>query len=795
MIGRTVSHYEILEKLGAGGMGVVYKAHDTKLDRLVALKFLPHHTGATAEDKARFVQEAKSISALDHANICTIYEIDETDDGQMFIAMGYYAGESLAERLKRGPLPVDTAIDFAIQVARGLSKAHASGIIHRDIKPANIIITEDNEVKIVDFGLAKLLDRTKLTREDTTVGTVTYMSPEQAQGHDVDHSSDLWALGVVLYEMLIGKAPFAADHEQAVLYRIINDTIPAPSSIRRDLPPALDEFIARCIEKSPDARPESADAFAVALDEVRSSSHVAATKPMTPWRGRRLALMLVSVAAIIAILGWIGSQFLRHDSGEAEVRANLFSEVGQLIGDDETTEAYFLLESAKQIVADDPALVELLNQCSREVTVDSDPDGAAVYFKDYIDITGEWVLLGTTPVREKRLPISYLRLRIEKDGYQTREMSARGFSETIRTELIEQKNAIEGMTYIPAAQAQLGAADPIELPAYWMDTYEVTNRAYQKFVDVGGYRDAKYWKQPFVLEGRTLPWDEAMTRFKDATGRPGPPQWELGHHPEGTADHPVEGVSWYEAVAYLEFVGKELPTVYHWRRAAGLTGEAIDGEILLLSNFESEGPAPVGAFLGLSPFGNYDMAGNIQEWCWNEVHGRRYSVGGDWDGPSYAFMELTNQAQMPFTRLPTLGFRGMKTVEPFPTLALDDIENPVVDFAKEQPVGDDLYAVYKESYAYDRTNLEARIEFTAESEHWRKEKISFKAAYGQERVPAYLFLPRGVDPPYQTVIYFPGGGARTVSSSEFLLNAPYWEFIEHLRAPAGNLQPGPQSET
>jgi serine/threonine protein kinase/pimeloyl-ACP methyl ester carboxylesterase len=777
MIGQTISHYQILEQLGAGGMGVVYKARDTKLDRMVALKFLPHHAEPSKEQKKRFVQEAKSISALDHPNICTIYEIDETDDGQMFIAMGYYAGQSLAERLDRGPLPVGTAIDIAVQVARGLSKAHASGVIHRDIKPANIIITEDNEIKIVDFGLAKLLDRTRLTREDTTVGTVAYMSPEQAQGSDVDHRADLWALGVVLYEMLIAKAPFAAEHEQAVLYRIINDTIPAPSSIRRGLPPSLDEFIAHCLEKSPDARPESADAFAAALDEVRSSSHVAATKPTSHRRGRRLAMMLVGVAAIIAILGWIGSQFFRQDSGEAEVRANLFSEVRQLIGSDKTTEAYFLLNSEKQIVAGDPALVELVNQCSREVMVDSDPSGAAVYFKDYLDITGEWVLLGTTPVREKRLPISYLRLRFEKDGYQTREIAARGFWPTIRTELIEQKDANEGMTYIPEGQVQLGAADPIELPAFWMDKYEVTNRAYQEFVDAGGYRDAKYWKQPFYLEGRTLPWEEAITLFEDATGRPGPPQWELGRYPEGTADHPVEGVSWYEAAAYVEFVGKELPTVYHWRLAAGLTEAAIDGEILLLSNFESEGPAAAGAFLGLSPFGNYDMAGNVQEWCWNEVSGRRYSLGGDWDGPSYAFMDLDNRAQMPITRLPTLGFRGMKTMEPYPTVVLDDIENPVVDYATEQPVGDDLYAVYKESYAYDRTDLEARIESTVESEHWRKEKISFKAAYGQERVPAYLFLPRGVEPPYQTVIYFPGGGARTVSSSEFLMDAPYWEFV------------------
>jgi dienelactone hydrolase len=287
-----------------------------------------------------------------------------------------------------------------------------------------------------------------------------------------------------------------------------------------------------------------------------------------------------------------------------------------------------------------------------------------------------------------------------------------------------------------------------QLPAYWMDTYEVTNKAYQEFVDAGGYRDPKYWKHPFILKDKTLPWEEAMALFKDVTGRPGPLQWELGHYPEGMADYPVEGVSWYEALAYLEFVGKELPTVYHWRHAAGF---GIDGEILLLSNFESDSPGAAGFFPRLSTFGNYDMAGNIQEWCWNEIHGRRFSLGGAWN--------------------------DMKRIAPYPSVVLDSIVEPVVDYAKAQPVGDDLFAIYRESYAYDRTELDARIEYTTESEHWRKEKVSFKAAYGQERVPAYLFLPKGGKPPYQTVVYFPGGDARTVSSSEHLANVRYWDFI------------------
>ena len=177
MIGKTISHYKILEKLGSGGMGTVYRAKDTKLDRFVALKFLALHLSQAEDEKKRFIHEAKAVSALDHPNICSIYEIDETGDRQMFIAMACYDGESLKEKIEHAPLPVDEVLDIAIQIAQGLAKAHAKDIVHRDIKPANVLITEDDQVKIVDFGLAKLAGRTLLTKEGTTLGTVAYMSP------------------------------------------------------------------------------------------------------------------------------------------------------------------------------------------------------------------------------------------------------------------------------------------------------------------------------------------------------------------------------------------------------------------------------------------------------------------------------------------------------------------------------------------------------------------------------------------------------------------------------------------
>ena len=197
MVGKTIFHYKILEELGHGGMGIVYKARDTKLDRFVALKFLPPHLGMDEVEKKRLTQEAKSASALDHNNICTIHEINETDDGQMFIAMGFYEGETLKDKIAKGPLNIDEALDIAIQITTGLEKAHEKEIVHRDIKPANIIITNDNLVKILDFGLAKLSGQTKLTKDGSTLGTVAYMSPEQTQGAEVDHRTDIWSLGVL----------------------------------------------------------------------------------------------------------------------------------------------------------------------------------------------------------------------------------------------------------------------------------------------------------------------------------------------------------------------------------------------------------------------------------------------------------------------------------------------------------------------------------------------------------------------------------------------------------------------
>ena len=254
MVGKTISHYKIIEKLGEGGMGIVYKAQDLKLDRFVALKFLPPHLTSSEDEKQRFIHEAKAASTLEHNNICNIHEIDETEDGQLFISMAYYEGETLDKKIKEKPSPLEEAIEITIQIAQGLSKAHEKDIVHRDIKPANIMLTAEGVVKILDFGLAKLSTQTKLTKDSTTLGTIAYMSPEQARGDKVDSRTDIWSLGVVLYELITGQLPFKGNYEQAVIYSILNEKPEPVTGLRTDVPVELEQIINKTLIKKPEER-------------------------------------------------------------------------------------------------------------------------------------------------------------------------------------------------------------------------------------------------------------------------------------------------------------------------------------------------------------------------------------------------------------------------------------------------------------------------------------------------------------------------------------------------------------
>ncbi len=306
LIGKNISRYKIVEKLGEGGMGIVYKAEDTRLKRLVALKFLTPSLTTDEDANERFIYEAQTASALDHPNICTIHEIDKSDDGHMFISMTYYDGIILGEKIARGPLPIREAINIVVQIAQGLKQAHKKGVIHRDIKPGNIIIQNDGTLKIIDFGLSKLISRQSITKNGTTQGTIAYMSPEQAQAKTADHRADIWALGVVLYEMLSAELPFKGEYDQVILYSIVNED-PAPiNTYRHDLSNNLCMIIDRMLAKNPEDRYQSIDKLLRDLHGIlkEDQNSLSQTRPKSVKKiiSKKIYWVLAGITSLLLIL-------------------------------------------------------------------------------------------------------------------------------------------------------------------------------------------------------------------------------------------------------------------------------------------------------------------------------------------------------------------------------------------------------------------------------------------------------------------------------------------------------------
>ena len=310
LIGTTISHYRITDKLGEGGMGVVYKATDTKLDRPVALKFLAPHLLRDDEGRKRFEREAKAAASLDHPNICTVHEIDEAD-GRTFIVMAFLEGRPLSEKIGEGPLKLPEALSTAIQIAEGLEAAHEKGIVHRDIKPDNVMLMAGSRglLKIMDFGLAQLAGSSKLTRGGSTLGTMSYMSPEQAEGADTDRRTDIWSLGVVLHEMVAGQLPFQGDFDQAVVYSILNEPPEPLTWVRTGVPKELERIVSKCLAKKADERYQHADELLVDLQALRrelepQASRVAA-KPTPAKRSSSVIVGAVAAVVLVALgLGW-----------------------------------------------------------------------------------------------------------------------------------------------------------------------------------------------------------------------------------------------------------------------------------------------------------------------------------------------------------------------------------------------------------------------------------------------------------------------------------------------------------
>jgi eukaryotic-like serine/threonine-protein kinase len=410
MLGKTISHYQILEKLGEGGMGVVFKAHDTKLDRTVALKFLPPTGGE--KEKSRLIREARAVAQLDHPNICTVYEIGDSE-GIPYIAMAYIEGETLKDRIENGPLAMNEIIDYTRQIARGLQSAHRKHITHRDIKSANIMITPDGQIKIMDFGLAKLAGRTQLTQEGSTAGTVMYMSPEQARGEDVDHRTDIWSFGVVLYEMLTGRLPFQSEYETAAVYSILNEDPPPIGNLNPDVHPELEAIVKKALQKNKEDRYQQLDELLTDLEVLSVKDVGRATRRKTVI-GRRVfayalaILVVVLVAAAVYFLGGPVPEARAIESIAVLPFENLSEDTGHEYFVDGVYDALLTdlarLSGLKRVISRQTMLRyketdKSINQIARELNVDAVVMGAVVRSGDRVRITVQLI----NPVSEEYL--------------------------------------------------------------------------------------------------------------------------------------------------------------------------------------------------------------------------------------------------------------------------------------------------------------------------------------------------------------------------------------------------------
>ena len=754
--GTRLGRYSILEPLGSGGMGVVYRAHDEKLEREVAIKTLA--PGVFAGDQARehFRREALALAKLNHPNIAAVYDVGQ-QDGLDYIVMECVPGQSLAAKLSAGALTVRESTTIVLQVAEALEEAHRQGVIHRDLKPANVLITPRGNAKVLDFGLAKLFAASdanqSMAETQGILGTPLYMSPEQASGKSVDARTDLWSLGVLYYQCLTGQVPFNADSNLAVLRAITESPLRSVRELRPDIPSQAASIVDRALQKSPAERYQTAAAIAAdassLLAQLSGASALPAPRPRKPlvWIAAALALVLIALSGV-----WL----YQRAAQRRWARDEAIPQITQLLNARTPLAAFQLLDKARRYLPSDPALQSIADEYSESVSITSDPSGAQVEFKDYLTPNAEWKSLGITPLTNIRIPNGYFRWRVSEPGLGSIE-SAPETNRSMNFSLTETLKSPPGMVFDPGGSwgtyvGFIGWLGPYKLPPFYIDRYEVTNRDYQKFVDSGGYLKAQYWPASFQQNGHTLTWADGMAQFRDSTGRPGPSTWTGGHYPDGQADFPVAGVSWFEASAYAAFAGKSLPALGQWYQAAPPDEEDYTVQF---SNITTGAPAAVGTYKGIGPYGTYDTAGNVREWTANTVdNDLRFILGGSWKSPAYLYADP--EALSPFDRAEGNGFRCVRNTAPLPENASRPFHLVGRDFTKFKPVNDDVFRAYQLLYAYPNTPLNAKVEgVVKETADWREEKVSFNTAYNGDRMAAYLFLPKRVRPPYQTVLFFP----------------------------------------
>ena len=514
-----------------------------------------------------------------------------------------------------------------------------------------------------------------------------------------------------------------------------------------------------------EARPGSDRVPAQPSESEPPTSGPRRERPVTT-RARGTRRIFTFGAALLIFVSGIWMSLAQGVDGEAWVRDGAIPEIEELTRHGLYDSAWTVARRARAIAPHDRELARLLPEFTwLWPELHTDPPGARVLHRPYAEPDAPWGELGTTPLDTFRLPLGATVLRLELEGYHPVHMVPDDYLGEFPLVTLDSPGRLpEGMIRIPGGQVFI-EGETVELHDFFLGRYPVTNGEYQRFLEAGGYRSPEYWEHPFVLGRDTLSWEEGISRFTDRTGRPGPATWEVGAPPEGTDDHPVGGVSWYEAAAYALFVGEALPSVHHWHRAYG---SRFFGEHMVpWSNLHSDGSTPVGTHPNMGPFGTFDMAGNVREWTHNERGAERFTPGAGWDDPEKLALDrwLSRPA---FDRSDANGFRLVRYVEDDP--GLERALSPMTprhtpDFhAIASPPTDEEFEIYRRLFTYDPRPLKARFEAADTARHWIRETVSFDAAYEGGRVLLHLYLPRNGSPPFQTVVYWPGAGAQIFSS-------------------------------
>jgi len=868
MPGLQLGRYVIRAKLGAGGMADVFLADDLQLGRRVALKLLPPDTEADPIARRRLLREARAAATLDHPHICSIYEVGEAG-GRQYIAMQYVEGETLDARLRRSPLDLNEILASAVQIVDALSEAHAHGILHRDIKPANIMVTTRGDAKVMDFGLAKhdpagaastggTETVSMLSHRGDIVGTVAYMSPEQARGEPLDPRSDLFSAGVLLYEMVCGQRPFQGASSAAVAAAILTHEPLPLARFAPGTPAELERIVTKLLKKQPDSRYQTAKDLLIDLRALKEEQefqvrlgrtppppvHMITESASTPLgvvdriapssgtgvqtHGRSRRTIGLGVAALLVLTA--GGWFAWRTANVRWARARV-AQVAALAEAGRYFDAYDLAVEVDAYVPGDPTITKVLSTISDTVSVTTEPPGATVYLKPFTGgetaTTSSRRPLGSSPFANVRIARGEYVLSIEKEGYAPVErtisgVAARAGALTIMPPPIRVEQRLLPASGVPARMVFVPGGDyrliswsrptdrRVRLDDYFIDKYEVSNQEYKEFINAGGYVKREFWKHPFVKDGRTIPWDDAMGTLVDRTGLPGPRTWSNQSFSEGRADHPVTDITWYEADAYAAFRGKRLPTIFQWEKAAR-NGYAPPAGVAAMpwgafypgnplkdrANFGT-GPLPTssGAF-GMSTFGAYNMAGNVAEWTSNDSSDGFLATGGAWGDPTYTFSQFGGRPG--FFSSEKLGFRCVRTA----VESVGDQGGMRIELDREVPQytapSREVFATLASSYRYARTPLDARTEQTTETPEWKRERITFNGANGARAI-AYLYLPNHARRPLQVMHYLPAGdvdgGFRSLPDSMDDRMAPFVRggraafavvlegYIERLRPPS-----------